>query len=156
MANGQAFEHAVRLIQDNPSLSVGIHIVLVEELPVCATHLVPSLIDKKGRLHKDYGMFFRKMLLKQISLNEVELEIRAQIDRVVNAGVMVSHLDSHQHLHVYSPILKIVLQLAEELWNTENKNTLGLSEDRRYSSENTGISCQPGEEESLENPVPNT
>ncbi|MDI6780755.1 MAG: ChbG/HpnK family deacetylase [bacterium] len=114
MANGQAFEQAISLLQDNSSLAVGVHIVLVEEVPVCPSHLVPTLIDKKGRLHKKYGVFLRKILLKQISLDEVEQEIRAQIEKVLNAGIKPSHIDSHQHLHVYPLILKIVLRLAKE------------------------------------------
>lgn len=42
------------------------------------------------------------------------MELRAQIRRVKEAGLEVSHLDSHQHLHMLPGILPIVARLARE------------------------------------------
>jgi hopanoid biosynthesis associated protein HpnK len=114
MANGCAFDHAVALIKTYPSLAIGIHIVLVEEFPVCAPHLIPSLINGNGRLYKDYKTFLWRILTKRISLDDVKTEMRAQIEKILNVGIKPTHVDSHQHLHVYPAILHIVLQLAKE------------------------------------------
>jgi hopanoid biosynthesis associated protein HpnK len=114
MANGSAFEHAVALIKAYPSLAIGVHIVLVEEFPVCGSDEIPSLINGNGRLYKDYKAFLWRMITKRISLDDVKTEMRAQIEKILNAGIKLTHVDSHQHLHVYPPILHIVLQLAKE------------------------------------------
>jgi predicted glycoside hydrolase/deacetylase ChbG (UPF0249 family) len=50
--------------------------------------------------------------LGRISLAEVELELAAQIDRIRSAGVTVTHLDAHKHVHAYPPIFAIVTRLA--------------------------------------------
>jgi predicted glycoside hydrolase/deacetylase ChbG (UPF0249 family) len=48
----------------------------------------------------------------KISLGEVERELDAQISKVLDYGIRVSHLDSHQHIHMLPGIRKVVGELA--------------------------------------------
>jgi hopanoid biosynthesis associated protein HpnK len=114
MANGESFEHAVSLSQQYPALSIGAHLVLVEEKPVLSPDEVPSLIGKNNKLHKNYKEFLTRFLLGRIKIIDIEKELRAQLEKVLKAGIQIAHIDSHQHLHVYPAILDIVLRLAEE------------------------------------------
>lgn len=115
MANGQAFDDAVLLSKQYPSLSLGIHLSLVEEKPVLPTNEIPSLIDKKsGRLYQNYSSFIRAFLLRKIQLLDIEKELKAQIEMVLNANITPSHINSHQHLHMLPLILNIVLKLAKK------------------------------------------
>ena len=59
MANGAAFEDAVDYAKENPSLGVGIHLVLVGEASVAAASAIPSLADSKGRLPATLGVLTR-------------------------------------------------------------------------------------------------
>lgn len=49
-----------------------------------------------------------------IDFVELERELEKQIARVSNSGITVSHLDSHQHLHMLPKIWKITVELAKK------------------------------------------
>jgi predicted glycoside hydrolase/deacetylase ChbG (UPF0249 family) len=44
----------------------------------------------------------------------VEREWRAQIERLLNAGLQLTHADSHQHLHAFPPAFRIAVKLCRE------------------------------------------
>jgi predicted glycoside hydrolase/deacetylase ChbG (UPF0249 family) len=60
-----------------------------------------------------YRRLFLGLMKGRIDPREIELELAAQIQRVKEAGLSVSHLDSHQHTHFFPPLRPIVLRLAE-------------------------------------------
>jgi hopanoid biosynthesis associated protein HpnK len=111
MATGPAFDHAVALARSRPKLDVGVHLVLTEHRPLTGAS-VPSLVDAAGRFPLHATHLARKRLGGAISLAEVRTELDAQIRRVREAGVAVSHLDGHQHVHVFPGVAKIVAELA--------------------------------------------
>jgi predicted glycoside hydrolase/deacetylase ChbG (UPF0249 family) len=49
-----------------------------------------------------------------MSLNDVRRELDAQIGRTVACGVRISHLDGHQHVHMFRGIRRIVGELAKK------------------------------------------
>lgn len=114
MAMGNAFEEAVGISLRKPSLGVGVHLTLVAERPVLPPDQVPTLVDKQGRFATEHTAFIRQFLQGAISLREVSDEFTAQIERVRNAGVQITHLDSHQHLHVLPRITEICIALAKK------------------------------------------
>jgi len=114
MANGIAFDDAVLLAKKYPLLDVGIHIVLIEEKSVLPKEEIPSLVDNDSKFPTDYKDFFKKLLFKKISLNDIELEIKAQIEKILTSHIKISHIDSHQHIHMYPSILQIVIKVAKE------------------------------------------
>jgi predicted glycoside hydrolase/deacetylase ChbG (UPF0249 family) len=95
MATGAAFDDAVRLARENPALDIGVHLVLVGEPPFPIT--IPQLL--------------RAMLLGRIRIYE---ELRAQVQRIVDAGLQPTHLDTHKHTHLLPPVLNAVARLSEE------------------------------------------
>jgi chitin disaccharide deacetylase len=103
VANGAEFEHAVEHLQSTPSLEVGVHLTLVEEQP-----LTPI------RLPRGFPTFVPAYLLHRISVQSIEHELRAQIERVLFAGLRVTHLNGHQHLHLLPGVFRIASRLAAE------------------------------------------
>ncbi len=59
--------------------------------PVASKDKVPSLVDENGYFRHDWAA------TTKIDPREVELELRAQIDRAYAMGVHPTHLDSHQY-----------------------------------------------------------
>lgn len=112
MAPGPAFDHAVELARATPTLDVGVHLTLTEENPVSDPGRVPSLIDADGRLPAHATSFLRQRLAGRLALDEIRLELDAQIARVVERGLRVSHLDGHQHVHMMPGVHAIVAELA--------------------------------------------
>lgn len=114
MATGPKFEQAVELARSRPGLAVGVHLVLTEHRPLVGPALVPSLVEADGHFAPHVARLLAKDLRGRISLPEVRLELDAQLRRVRDAGVAVSHIDGHQHVHVLPGIAAIVAELAAE------------------------------------------
>jgi predicted glycoside hydrolase/deacetylase ChbG (UPF0249 family) len=95
MATGAAFDDAVRLARENSSLDIGVHLVLVGDppLPQTVAQLVRAVA--LGRIH-------------------VYDELRAQVRRILDAGLRPTHLDTHKHTHLLPPVLDAVARLSEE------------------------------------------
>jgi hypothetical protein len=103
--NGAAFDDAVRLAREAPSLAIGIHLTLVGEAPLSDPAALPTLAPG-GRLPHYFTTLFRRLLLGRIAHDEIEREMTAQVARAVDAGIRVSHLDSHQHVHLHPTLLR--------------------------------------------------
>ena len=103
VANGAAFDDAIAHLRDTPALEAGVHLTLVEERPL--TNI---------RFPKKYTSFVPLYLARAISIDAIERELRAQIERVLATGLRVTHLNGHQHLHLLPRIFRIVRKLASE------------------------------------------
>ncbi|HSN88677.1 MAG TPA: ChbG/HpnK family deacetylase, partial [Thermoanaerobaculia bacterium] len=112
--NGRAFDHAVERLKDRPKLDVGVHLTLVGERPLSPPETISTLLGKDGALLPGFPAFVRRALLGKIRWNEVERELRAQIERLQGTGLPVVHANAHQHLHVLPGVFEIVHKLADE------------------------------------------
>lgn len=114
MPTGRAAEEAAELACENPGLGVAVHITLVAEKPVLPPEKVPTLVGPDGYFFPDHIAFIRQFAAGRIRLAELQAECEAQISRVEQLGVTISHLDSHQHLHVLPKIIDLCLALMKE------------------------------------------
>ena len=114
MAGGGAFEHAVYLAKASPQLGIGVHLTLVGCRPVSKPQEVPTLVDSNGLLPEKYPLFLRQFILGKVSLKDIHREFRAQVKKVLEAGLPITHLDSHQHMHVVPGIIDIAIEVANE------------------------------------------
>lgn len=112
MANGKSFDNAVKIIKLNPELDIGVHLTLVEEKPILDQNKVPSLVVENGDFHKHAIDFYKKYFSEKISFEEVRNELTAQFEKILDHGIKISHIDSHQHLHMLPKILDITIELA--------------------------------------------
>jgi len=115
LAGGDAFEQAAELARSRPQLDVGVHLALTQTRPVSRPGTIPSLVSQDGAFPPTWRDFLGRYLRRAIRRSDVETELRAQIERAQQAGLAISHLDSHQHLHMLPGILPIVVKLAGEL-----------------------------------------
>lgn len=113
-ANGYAFDHAIaEVLKDCPGLGVGVHLCLNEAEPVSAAGRITALLDGHGRLRSGYLWIMRAARTRS-ALVQIEREFRAQIERVLAAGVRPDHLNSHQHVHMIPPLFRLTCRLARE------------------------------------------
>jgi hopanoid biosynthesis associated protein HpnK len=125
LVTGSAFEDAVALARQNPELDVGLHLALVEERAVLGPDVLPTLVDETGRFPRTSAEFIRRAILGGINWLEVECEIAAQIALFQKTGLRLSHLDSHQHLHMFPPVFQIVRRFARWVENVWIRNPVG-------------------------------
>jgi predicted glycoside hydrolase/deacetylase ChbG (UPF0249 family) len=95
MATGAAFDHAVALARQNPSLDVGVHLVLVggDGFPPTVAQLIPQIVRGRIRIYD---------------------ELVAQVRKVQAAGIRATHLDTHKHTHLLPPVLDAVARISAE------------------------------------------
>ncbi|OFY67635.1 MAG: hypothetical protein A2V64_11910 [Bacteroidetes bacterium RBG_13_43_22] len=109
---------------------VGIHLTLTSEWkdyrwgPVSDSLKVPGLIDPEGKMWHDVPD-----VVVHASAEEVETEVRAQIDKVLAMGFTPTHIDTHMGT-LYGSIeyLKVFLKIANE-YNIP-ANAIDLSDPR--------------------------
>jgi len=114
MATGDAFEDAVECAQANPKLGVGCHLVLVGGKCVAPAKQVSSLADSEGRLPPSLPALLSKLSTGSVRPDAIEAELRAQVARVVAAGLRPTHFDSHKHTHAHPRVMEVVVRVAEE------------------------------------------
>lgn len=113
MPSGNAFEHAVTLASAHKQLGIGVHLTLVGEKTICEPSTIRTLVDIEGRLSPQYPQFLVRYCLGQIQLNDIQRELTAQVQKVVDAGLSITHLDSHQHMHIVPGIIDITIDIAK-------------------------------------------
>ena len=111
------YQEAVDLLKKYPDVSVGIHLTLNAEWknyrwgPVLGKEAVPSLVDSVGYFFPSRAKLFANNPQK----DEIEKELRAQIERAIHSGVRIDYLDYHMGAAVQTPELrKLVEGLAAE------------------------------------------
>src|SRR5262249_47753778 len=114
LANGGAFEAALSMSRRAPRLGIGVHLNLSEGVPVSPPATIPSLVDPRGRLHLTPGRLWAGVLRCKVSLSDVERELRAQIEKVLRAGIAPTHFDGHKHVHALPCFSDIVIRLAQQ------------------------------------------
>lgn len=104
MANMPGFDHAVSLAKANPGLKIGVHMTMTCYKPVLTTH--KTLVDEHG--------YFDKSKKDEFDLDELYAEFKAQIEKVKQAGIEITHLDSHHHVHTFDRLQPVIERLAKE------------------------------------------
>ena len=111
-ANAPATADAVRRARARTTLGVGAHLALVDGAPTLPASAIPTLVTDDGRFRRSWRPFIVACLQGRLSLEEVERELTAQIERIQRAGITLTHLDTHKHVHLYPPVFAIVARLA--------------------------------------------
>jgi len=114
MANGEAFTEAVDLARANPELGVGCHLSAVGGHPVAPAREIASLVDSDGQLPRTLTALMKKLVRGQVQVTDIEREFRAQVERVVRAGLRPTHLDSHKHSHTQPAVMQALARVAVE------------------------------------------
>lgn len=112
MATGAFFDDAVALARATPTLEVGCHIVLVDGVPALDPEQIPSLCPDGCSFRCSLARFALDLHLGRIHPGEIEAEATAQIRRIQQAGLRVSHLDTHKHTHLFPRLLRPLLRAA--------------------------------------------
>jgi len=120
MANGKAFHDAVKHILNFSDISFGIHLTLTEFPSLTQPNIFfeTKLIDDKGFFTDEIRRLHPSLALKDAILKEWE----HQVIKIVDHGIPISHIDSHQHIHTI-PWLFTTLKKLQRKFNIRKVRT---------------------------------
>lgn len=111
------YQEAVEILKQHPEVPVGVHLALNAEWknyrwgPVAGRDIVKSLVDEEGYFFPSQD----KLFANNPKTEEVEIELRAQIERAIKSGIKITYLDFHMGTAISKPeYITIVKKLAEE------------------------------------------
>jgi predicted glycoside hydrolase/deacetylase ChbG (UPF0249 family) len=102
MANGDAFDDAVRIARATATLDVGCHLVLIGGR---------SLLPPHAALPTSVPELLRALAMRRLRVYD---ELAAQVRKILAAGLHPTHLDTHKHTHLAPPVLDAVARISEE------------------------------------------
>ncbi len=109
MVNTPATDYAINLAKKNKGLGVGLHLNLTEGRSILG----------KSTLTNSQGFFLNKfqinsrVLLNKIKCSDIKDELEAQYNYLNNKGLILTHIDSHQHIHMNPKIFKVIANFAK-------------------------------------------
>jgi len=115
MANGPAFDDATAIARAHPTLGVGCHVVLTDGIPLSPPESIPTLLGPDGKSFRPtLSSFLSAILRGKINQDEIAREALAQIQRIQQAGIQLTHLDTHKHTHIFPSVARPLLSIAEK------------------------------------------
>ena len=103
----------LKKINGNKNISVGLHLNLISGEPLSKKPKVGTLINNEGLFYKSSELYYR-FLTGRIKIIEIETEISNQVKRLKESGILISHADSHQHIHQYPFFSRVILKLLKK------------------------------------------
>lgn len=112
MANMESFDESIKLAMENGINEMGIHLTMTCGKPILPKSEVSTIVDENG-------YFFKKSVLvekiDEVDFSQIEKEMRAQINRFLESGMKMNHMDSHHHFYAFDKrIFSVVAKLAKE------------------------------------------
>lgn len=116
MANMDDFDGAVKLYANyQNTISFGCHLVLTEGHPMTQSMLLLNegyFVERDGLFFFNRDKFMQNKLSKPVQ-KEVFKELSAQVNKLLDYGIAISHLDSHHHIHTKTSILPVVAEISK-------------------------------------------
>jgi len=109
------FREAADRCLANPDYDVGVHLTFTCEYPgfrwqaLSTRDLASGLLDSQG-----YLWHTREDAVRNVTVDAARVEMRAQIEMALNAGLEITHIDTHMGTVVHPKFLEIYLDLARE------------------------------------------
>jgi len=115
MVAGDAAEEAVRIARANPSLGVGLHLVLVCGRAVLPGGRIPGLVDARGRFTDNPVLAGLRYFFLPGLQAQVRDEVLAQFERFRATGLPLDHVNGHLNFHLHPGVFRVLLEEASGL-----------------------------------------
>jgi predicted glycoside hydrolase/deacetylase ChbG (UPF0249 family) len=101
---GDAVDDALGLIKELPFKDIGAHLSLSETGPLLAS----------SRHYRSYKELFFDMVFGRVSAEGLYNELKAQMEALKKSGFKITHISSHENVHMIPKVLGIFIRVAKE------------------------------------------
>lgn len=136
MPNMPGTHSALKFARMNPHFSFGVHLTFVSngiEMPISDVLLIPRLVKKNGTFLGSNKLRMNA-ILGFLPVEQIEIEIAAQIERVLDSGVNISHIDSHGHIHKFNPFIQALVKILPKYGISRVRNVQNIYCNKRLLS----------------------
>ena len=112
MANGAAFDDAVKMFRDREGFGTGIHFVVTGLKPVLPEEKLSGLLGPDGLLPPGPLGLLRRIGADKSLLDSMRRELFAQAEKVFDSGIKPTHFDGHKHVHIIPAVLDVIVEIA--------------------------------------------
>ena len=113
MVNMPKAYEIVNFLKKNPKVGVGIHINLTLGNPINHPLRIRSLVNEDG-VFLGGKELLKRAFLGKLKKEEIYLEVKAQIQKFFDWGIIPTHIDSHQRCHLFKDIYPVILEVMRE------------------------------------------
>jgi hopanoid biosynthesis associated protein HpnK len=114
MISAPAWQDAVARAKETPSLSVGLHLTLVQGRATLPSHFTSALTDFGGNFLDNPTYAGLRYFFLPRAREQVRDECRAQIEKFLATGLLLGHVDGHLNIHMHPTVLDILIPLLRE------------------------------------------
>jgi predicted glycoside hydrolase/deacetylase ChbG (UPF0249 family) len=125
LVNGPCAGDAGRLA----GLGIGLHLNLLRGVPLGPPSETSTFTGADGVMLGRYAALFSRYLRGALDLGQVRLEWARQIERALEMGIALTHLDSEKHIHAWPGMMAVAGRLAERYgirWVRRPRECAGL------------------------------
>jgi predicted glycoside hydrolase/deacetylase ChbG (UPF0249 family) len=113
LATGAALGDSAPALRDS-GIGVGAHLALVgHQGPVLPPAEIPTLVGRDGQLADGWRPFLTRCALGRVDLDDVRRELTAQVEALRACGLTLTHVDTHQNLHLWPGIARVTIEVAQ-------------------------------------------
>ena len=105
---------AIERARSNPSLAVGLHVVVVAGRPLLPPERVPDLVERDGMFSSELARAGVKYFFSRRAQRQLEDEIRAQFEAYRATGLLLDHVNAQCHYHLHPTVLSTILSVAHD------------------------------------------
>ncbi|WP_342642560.1 hopanoid biosynthesis-associated protein HpnK [Rhodoligotrophos ferricapiens] len=113
MVTGPAAADAIARARRLPSLRVGLHLVLVQGVPVSPPETISALVDDRGRFHDNLAKAGLLWFFHPDARRQLRREIRAQLETFTRTGLPLDHVNGHNHMQVHPTLFRELVRQLE-------------------------------------------
>ncbi|WP_296705344.1 ChbG/HpnK family deacetylase [Algoriphagus sp.] len=114
------------LLKKIANIGIGLHLNLIEGVPISPLKKIPDLINEKGEF-LGAKKFLKNAIFQKIPEEQVFMEVKAQLVFLESRGIKITHVDSHQHIHQFPIIGKTIQNILEKLKVKKIRNSFPLA-----------------------------
>jgi predicted glycoside hydrolase/deacetylase ChbG (UPF0249 family) len=111
-ANSPYFDNAIKIAKDLPELGIGVHLTL--DGPHNVLNNPSSIINPSTLQFYDQHQVVKKLKYFGFYSKDIYKEYKAQIQKIMDHGIKITHIDHHHHLHLYFQSLIQVIRVAQK------------------------------------------
>lgn len=115
IVTGEFVDQAVALARERPRLATGLHLALCDARSASPPGAISDLVTADGRFPASPGRTgIVHWIWRRRRRGQLEQEIRAQLERYLETGLPLDHVDGHHHLHMHPVVFDILLRCIED------------------------------------------